>query len=102
MALNLIHTLDPNLVEDCGACGAVPAEKCRPWCTGEAAAQDEDPSYVAWCEEQDAIHEGRAVQLTACYLCPGGSPLRGIIGESTCNPADPTALLHLSCGHRII
>lgn len=72
-------------------------------------------TYEEYCEEEEAIHSGTAIQLTHCYLCyletegkadtspkADQGPLRGIL-KRTCPPsADPTEVLHLSCGHAII
>lgn len=59
-------------------------------------------TYEEFCEEEEAVHSGSAIQLTSCYLCPEGSPLRGIL-KRTCPPSpDPYEVQHLSCGHAII
>lgn len=74
----------------------------------------ESSEYLAWEEAGLAVAEGRATELVHCYLCHSEAmgrayhpdsdtgPLVGIIKTSTCNPADPTAAYHLSCGHVII
>jgi len=71
-----------------------------------------DPAYEAYCAEQDAVADGLATELTPCYLCepdvnervrnPKAGPLRGILRRSDSGGADPTEVLHLSCGHAII
>lgn len=70
-----------------------------------------DPAYLAWCEEQEAIHTGRATELTHCYLCepnvnlrlqPGAGPLRGVLARGTTRCSDPSETLTLSCGHVVI
>lgn len=74
------------------------------------------PEYLAFMEEQEAIMEGLATELTHCYLCylektghadmsrkQDLGPLRGIAGTFTAIPEDPTAALRLiPCGHVII
>lgn len=73
-------------------------------------------TYEEWCEEEEAIHSGSAIQLTPCCLCylaltgkadtsPRGDqgPLRGIIRRSTSGGSDPYEVLHLApCGHAVI
>jgi hypothetical protein len=85
------------------------------------------PEYLAYCEEEEAIHEGRATRLTHCYLCfleatgkadmspkSDQGPLRGVLSEGTAYgfdrrasarqgfDGDPYSALRLSCGHTII
>lgn len=77
-----------------------------------------DAGYRAFCDEQEAIHEGRATQLVHCYLCEpdvnkrldkDAGPLRGVQRhtEGRTHPTHPEAdvydVLHLiPCGHAII
>lgn len=60
-------------------------------------------TYEEYCEEEEAVHSGSAIRLTSCYLCPAGSPRRGVISTSVGGDrADPSTVEHLSCGHAII
>lgn len=86
---------------------------------GPAPCYDHNPAYRLHCDEQDAIHEGLATELTNCYLCyleatgevakDGQGPLRGIARHSTMRThrthpeADSYDVLHLiPCGHSLI
>lgn len=77
----------------------------------------EAAAYDAWEAEQLAIHEGRATQLTHCYLCfadqtgtvdtspkQDQGPLRGEGKTKTiAQNFDPTTAVQLiPCGHWII
>lgn len=78
-----------------------------PTCQGtnghEPGCPDNDPAYLLYCEEEEAIHYGLATALTDCYLCPEGSPRRGILSTSIGGDRnDPSEVQHLSCGHEII
>lgn len=70
-----------------------------------------DPAYLAFCEEQAAIHDGTATELVRCYLCEpnvnlrlakDAGPLRGVLARSVTGGSDPTEMLSLSCGHEVI
>lgn len=90
-------------------------------------AMYDTPEYIAYCEEQEAIHEGRATQLVHCYLCyldehgkadmspkADQGPLRGVVAERTVYgfdraasarqgyDGDPYAAVKLTCGHTLI
>lgn len=72
----------------------------------------DEAAYLAWCDEMEAIHEGRAIELVPCYLChleatgkvaaDGEGPLRGVLRHSTTPGPDPYDVQHLSCGHGLI
>ena len=81
----------------------------------QVASYEPTPEYQAFLDEEEAIHTGRAVQLTHCYLCyleatgkPDFSPkqdqgpLRGIIRRSVSSGSDPYEVQHLNCGHGLI
>lgn len=61
-----------------------------------------DLSYDEHLEGCEAVHEGRAMDLMDCYLCPEGSPLRGVVSTYVTNTADPTEAYVLSCFHTVI
>lgn len=76
----------------------------------------ESPEYKAFEERMLAVEEGRAVDLTNCYICDPEAPacsaidfrfsLRGIISRRTPRKRHPEADVHevltLSCGHEVI
>jgi len=87
----------------------------------------DDPAYLAWCEEQEAIEDGRAVELRHCYLChleqtghadlsprQDQGPLRGVLTHGTAYgfsraasarqgyDGDPYDVVRLTCGHGLI
>jgi hypothetical protein len=68
----------------------------------EDATEEYSLEYILYCEEQEAIWRGTAIQLTECYLCPEGSPRRGILRHSVSGGSDPYDVQHLNCGHAII
>jgi hypothetical protein len=74
---------------------------------------DAEVAYDAWLEMMTAIDEGRATQLTHCYLCEpdhrkrmekDAGPLRGIARTKTVmQNFDPTeAVQVIPCGHWLI
>jgi hypothetical protein len=79
----------------------------------EVETEQDDPAYLAWCEEQDAIHEGRATELVECVMCLPISkrfnlgaeleaPLRGVLRRYTTKGFDPSEVLVLSCKHEVL
>lgn len=81
---------------------------------------DMKQSFEEYEQEQEAIHEGRATELTRCYMCLpfedrvldmfrdpheySLAPLRGIRARNTnYNSPDPTEVLSLMpCGHKVL
>jgi len=70
-----------------------------------------DPAYLEFLDEQEAIESGLAVELRHCYLCepdfnkrcqPDAGPLRGVLGHGTTPGDDPYDLAYMSCGHALI
>jgi hypothetical protein len=67
-------------------------------------------THAEFDEAMEAVHEGRAMDLTRYYLCPptgiwskeGDGPLRGIVRTYTNRSADPTEVAVLTCGHEVI
>lgn len=92
------------------------------WLEDEMEGRAEVQADDAWCEAHFTVdeyieqeNEEDEEDEAHCYLCyldatgkPDDSmkldqgPLRKVLRHSTCNPADPTDVLHLSCGHAII
>lgn len=84
-----------------------PYDGVEPW--------HDDPAYLAFQAEQEAIHDGLATELVHCYLCwleatgtadcsprQDQGPLRGVVGHGCTGGFDPYATVKLTCGHTLI
>lgn len=95
---------------------AIDTDACD--CEYGGPCYEHDESYRLYCDEQTAIHDGLATELTHCYLCEpdvnkrtarDAGPLRGIARTETMrtHPTHPEAdsyavTICVPCGHALI